>query len=138
MCALVNFLHFLSVLEYRLLLQVLSQFTGLSLKESQEKHSMSITRGSNLTLQRESVFTKNEVQVSLKMKCKSEQEIVLPSSASINVVFCKPGNIRKVMWLSDINPSPSFGQSLQLLYVPASDSEGSMKKWGFMGLPVQN
>lgn len=48
------------------------------------------------------------------MKHKSEQEIALPSNAYINAVFCKPGNIKKVMWLSDINPSPSFGQTLQL------------------------
>lgn len=49
------------------------------------------------------------------MKYKSEQEIALPSNAYINVVFCKPGNIKKVMRRSGISPPPSFGQTLQLL-----------------------
>lgn len=50
---------------------------------------MPVTRGFKLALQRESVVIKNEF--------KSEQETAVPSDIDINVVFCKPGSMKKVM-----------------------------------------
>lgn len=61
------------------------------------------------------------------MKYKSEQETTLPSNAYINALFCKPGNIKKAMWLSDSNPSPSFA-GIVGTYMTALYSEDSTEK----------
>lgn len=81
----------------------------MSLRHIQGESSVPKTRGFKLTLQRESVITKNEF--------KSEQETAVPSNADINVVFCKPGSMKKVTCHSDSHPSPSADQALQLLWV---------------------